>query len=284
MIYALITFYNPGEKNIYNAKKIAEQVDKLFICDNSKNYLDYCFEQQNIFYIFNNNNLGLSRAFNIVLKNEELNFLNDDFIIFFDQDSFINKGYIKEIIQEYLRLEKSEAIGALGPVFQNENDKSINYKKSLRIIDENTAIVEKLITSSLVCKYSVLKEIDFWNEDLFLDLSDWDLCFRINAAKMTCIQTRKLLLVHNYGNYVKKIGNFKMTVESPVREYYQTRESLYLLFKPYVSLSIKKHMLFALTIRNFCHILFLPEKNLRCKYIIKAYIDFRKKYTGALEL
>lgn len=88
-ISALVTFYNPAKNHIDNVLNICNQVDRCFVCDNSRESNEKMFSSmpKNLIYIANYCNLGLSKAFNKVLKDSRYNFGDSEFIIFFDQDS-----------------------------------------------------------------------------------------------------------------------------------------------------------------------------------------------------
>lgn len=210
MIYALITLYNPDPNVCINIQLIATQVDKVYLCDNStKNNVEMFMSIDNKEYLFFNKNLGLSCAFNQILINEEV-FDNNDFILFFDQDSEISNGYIAQLIQIYEYLEKQNVnIGCLGPVYYNTNSKQIEVPKKKEKIYDNIFIVRSIITSSMLCRYNKLKEVGFWNEKIFLDMSDWDLCWRIQRQSYLCCMTNSLVLNHTLGEGQKKNRFFK---------------------------------------------------------------------------
>ena len=67
-VYAFITTYYPDKKVEDNIRKIAKQVYKTIICDNSPQNNNLFIDQENIIYISNLKNLGLSKAFNKALK------------------------------------------------------------------------------------------------------------------------------------------------------------------------------------------------------------------------
>ena len=72
MTYALITVFFPTEDTQRNVREIAKQVDKVFICDNSpypnRGMFESLESKDGIRYVFFGENLGLSRAFNRILK------------------------------------------------------------------------------------------------------------------------------------------------------------------------------------------------------------------------
>lgn len=90
-ITAIITLFNPAPNNINNVFALAEHCDRVIICDNSPVNHETMFENsRKIFYRTELQNLGLSAAFNRVLRDKAFAWENDEYVIFFDQDSVIN--------------------------------------------------------------------------------------------------------------------------------------------------------------------------------------------------
>ena len=282
MVSALITIYNPEMTVADNIKTISVQVDRVFLCDNSPEEHSGMFSDiQNAVYVFNHGNYALSKAFNVVLKNPVYRWSDDDYVIFFDQDSAIREGHISGLIAEYEMLEeKGYKIAGIGPIYYNLNTKQIAIPRIKKQIAENSYIVSSIITSSLLCRYGSLREVDFWNEEIFLDLADWDLCWRMMQKGMVCIKTKAVVLEHALGYGEKKVGMIRLGRTAPVREYYQTRNYLYLLKKRYTPLKYRFKFLRNLTVRPILHYLFLDNKTDRIKYIKAGVRDYHKRYYG----
>lgn len=285
-IIALVTLYNPRLENIKNVNAIAAQVDNVFVCENtgaSRNKEIYKFKN-NVFCIYNEVNMGLSNGFNSILRNKSFDFSDNDLIIFFDQDSIIQEFYISNFVKAYDEIEAKDCqIGALGPVFYDSNSSKTVCEKKQISFSQDIWQVSNLITSSMLCNFRNLKSINFWNEEIFLDLSDWDLCWRLKKDSKRLYQTNIVILKHSLGEKVKKIGFFTLRVGKPFRIYYQTRDCLYLLKKKYVPFRYKIRFLLMLTIRPALYLIFLPEKKKRIHYFLKGISDFQKNIHGALE-
>lgn len=235
----------------------------------------------NIKYICFGENLGLSLAFNKLFQIEE--FEEDDYIVFFDQDSTVEEAHIDNLVQEYELLQKNNIpVGVLGPVFYNTSNGLIEVPKTKTALTEHSFKVSSIITSSMLCKYKDIKDIGFFNERVFLDMADWDICWRIIESGKLCCMTDKIVLKHSLGTGEKKIGFLRIRVGSPFREYYQTRECLYLLTRKYTPFKYKVRFVLMLTVRPIMHLLFLENKKERIKYIFKGIKDFCAKKTGAL--
>ncbi len=280
--HALVTLYNPSEKEFNNCRILSQQVDTVILCDNSQESHETVFQnEKNIIYITKNENLGLGAAFNVALKNDTYGWIDDDLIIFFDQDSQIGEGYIQALQDEYRKIETLiPNLGCLGPVFYNTSNGRTERPRQKKNITDETYEVSNTITSSLMMRYGNLKRIDFWNEKVFLDLADWDLCWRMRKAGMVCCMTEKVVLHHSVGNGEKKVGPIKLRVGQPFREYYQTRDALYLLQENYVPLKMRLRLIANVTIRPVVHYLMLDDKKSRMKFIRRGINDYKKGVHG----
>ncbi|MBR3768515.1 MAG: glycosyltransferase [Clostridia bacterium] len=286
MIKSLITVYHPGCCVKENIRNIALQTDEVYICDNSpqksEELCDFNIDNK-INYIWFGENLGLSKAFNKVLLEQSFN--DDDYIIFFDQDSSISEGHIQKLISEFEALEEQgEQIGCIAPVFFNTSNNTVESPRAKTPLNEHSFKVASVITSSMLCKYKDIKAINFWNERVFLDMADWDISWRLQESGKICVMTDAVTLKHSLGEGEKKVGPLKIRVGSAFREYYQTRECLYLLTKKYTPLKFKIRFLAMLSVRPVIHLLFLNNRKARLKYIIKGIKDFFCKKTGELKL
>ena len=284
-ISAIVTTYYPSHKVFSNVKRISLQVDRIFICDNSPNENKVLFSSiTNAFYIFNKKNLGLSCAFNVVLKDSSIEWNAEDYIIFFDQDSVIEKAHIERLINEfeYLSLCGFD-VGCIGPVVFNNINKQIEIPKLKSKISDKSMKVSNIITSSMLCRYGDIRKINFWNEEIFLDFADWDICWRLRKNNKICVMTFASVLNHTVGIGEKKIGSIRLRVGQPIREYYQIRDAQYLIHKKYTPLKYKVKFLSRITIRSLLHIIFLNDKKERFYYIIKGMVDYKKGKIGVLK-
>lgn len=277
-IVALVTVYNPDKNVVENLQILSRQVEQVILCDNSMNdNAQMLGGVTKSIYTTQHKNLGLTGAFNSILKDPAYGWKDDDLIIFFDQDSQIGEGYIQALQDEYRKIETLiPNLGCLGPVFYNTSNGRTERPRQKKNITDETYEVSNTITSSLMMRYGNLKRIDFWNEKVFLDLADWDLCWRMQKAGMVCCMTEKVVLHHSVGNGEKKVGPIKLRVGQPFREYYQTRDALYLLQENYVPLKMRLRLIANVTIRPVVHYLMLDDKKSRMKFIRRGINDYKK--------
>ena len=287
MIHALISVYYPSESVEQNIIAIASQVDMVHICDNTPVPNQWLVAEMdsldNIRYTCFYKNLGLSQAFNQILNDAHISWKDEDYVIFFDQDSSIEKHHVEKLVSLYEDAHQNgHKIGCLGPVYFNTSSGIIEIPKAKTMLQSNIYTVSSIITSSMLCTYGALREIGFWNERVFLDLADWDLCWRMIESGKLCCMTNDVVLHHSVGSGAKRIGPIRLRVGQPFREYYQIRECLYLLGQSYTPVKFKLRFLAMLRIRSPLHVLFLDQKRLRLQYITRGFLDFWQGKCGAL--
>jgi rhamnosyltransferase len=283
-ITALVTVYKPDETIKNNIENIATQVNRVIVCDNSREkHLELFSDIANAQYLSKDENLGLPTAFNLALKDDSFNWAADEFIVFFDQDSQIKKGYINDLKHSYQKVEKKfPNIGCMGPVFFNTSNHTIEIPRIKTPLVGKNYKVDNVITSSMITRYKNLKRVNFWNDNLFLDFADWDLCWRMEKAGMLCVITEEEVLHHSVGSGEKKVGPIHLRVGAPFREYYQTRDAYYLLKENYIPEKMRLRLLANITIRPIVHDLFLENKKERKKYRQMGKQDYKKGIRGEI--
>lgn len=284
-ITAIVTLFHPTQKQVDNISSYARSVDRVLLCDNSPNSNEKLFNGlENATYIWFGENLGLSLGFNRVLKNNTFQWKDDDYIIFFDQDSSVEKGHILGLLGIYQKLSKlnHNRVGCLGPAYYNESNKKIEMVNGKEQVIKGVYEVPTIITSSMLLQYATIKDIGFFNEKAFLDMADWDLCWRLTAKHYHCYTTNTVVLKHSVGCGEKRFGPLRIRIWRPFRSYYQVRDSLYLLEENYVPKLYRLRLLANLTIFPIINIVALGDIFERWFYIRKGFGDYKKKIVGAL--
>lgn len=279
---SLVTLYFPDENVKKNITQLSHFVDNVVLLDNTPNFDNSALflGMEKTEYIAYKENLGLSEAFNRYLKK----LTENCFIIFFDQDSFCPESLIEQLKKDYQtccnNLGKK---GIIGPAYFEKNANQLMIPKQKKRITEGIYQVKSIITSGMFTELEVLQKIGMWNEEIFLDMADWDLCWRVLKNNFFCCLTRKTILTHRLGIGVHYILNIQIAEGTPFRVYYQIRDCLYLLRRNYVPIKFKIKFILMLTIRPIIHFIFLSDKKKRIHYFIKGIKDYRKNINGVLK-
>ena len=283
-VVALVTLFHPTADCVKNVVRFAEQCDFVICCDNSDEDNGEVFKDiPKCQYIANRRNLGLSVAFNAVLSSKVFDWREEDFVIFFDQDACINSGHIQKLVGIYLALTRSGlSIGALGPCVFNRCANRMSMPRVRYPVDENTFYVDALITSSMLTTFGKLKSVGFWNEDIFLDYADFDLCFRMRALGLPSLMTRAVLLNHASGSGEKSCFGLRVIDENPLRAFYQVRDVLRLVAAPETPKRIR--LLLGFVRKCLLQLLLLNKRSERFRYMFRGLVDYLQKGKGAYVL
>ena len=226
IIASVITF-NPDINLLkQNIDSYIDYVDEIIIIDNFSQNRDELiqFEKIGVNIIYNNSNLGIAKALNIALNYG--NNKNYDLLLTMDQDSYFEKESFKLLI---LGFNLKSEIAIVCPTINDVN--SGNISKSNKNWDE----IFTTITSGSLCSVSKLVDIGGFNNSLYIDYVDVDLCLRLKKKKLIIIRSIKSILNHKLGNskIYKFLGiNFISTNHNKIRRYYYARNKVY-IYKKY---------------------------------------------------
>lgn len=210
-VLGILVTYNPDLLTLKkNIELILAQVSKLYIFDNNSNNISQIESvlDNSIVLIKSNLNLGLGKAYNIVLECEKINF---EFFVTFDQDTLIPDSTIFKL-RELLLVNKE--IGVIGPVFSRNNQ---SIKQSGKIQFKYV-----IIQSCAIFRMQLYKDIGGFNEEYFIDSVDFEYCLRIlkNGYKVAIYDG--IEINHELGTQ-KQIGYINYVSHNAFRNYYIAR-------------------------------------------------------------
>lgn len=195
MLYAIVVVYNKKCENslTLNAIKKYNRKINVIVFDNSEknfNNEDYC-NKNNYKYYTMNKNMGLSKAYNYVLKNIDKN--PNDYLIVLDDDTDLNDQYFEEVFEQ-ISLNKYDIL--LPIVKSNDiiiSPSKIQFNCRVKTIKNINEVNNKNITainSGMVVRLSVYEKV-IYNEDMFLDYIDHDFMkqVRINEFKINILNS-----------------------------------------------------------------------------------------------
>lgn len=233
-IGCVVVLYNPDEKVADHVKGYPTSINEILLVDNSDNNNVKIFESilgERIHYLPLNKNTGIAHAMNVGIKKLRE---NNDYIITMDQDSSI----IHDIISVYINyLDNNSGDYALTPKFNTDRNPSV---ASL-----GTEIVELSMQSGTLFPVRLFDRIGYFDEDMFLDVTDWEFFLRMKKNGIPLIRCNEAVLNHQPAiTHSKKIfgRELKYGTASPVRYYYQSRNLLWTARK-YHSISMYKTLL-----------------------------------------
>lgn len=275
-----IVLYNPNIKRLNNnINSVSPQVDRIILFDNGSKNIDEIIEfldKKNITYdlLKSEKNFGIAYALNRICefaKSKEYNW-----ILTLDQDTVISDN----LINQYKKYVNLPNVGQLSCVYRDRNSKKVKDA-----IDKRVTEVKECITSGALLNLDALKTVGGFDENMFIDYVDFDLCYALRKENFKTYRINYIGMLHEIGHittvnfFLKKIEIFN---QSSFRHYYRCR-NFFLFSKRYKIYSSRKAIYIQLK-ELIKVILYENNKLSKTKIMIKGIHDgmkmdpIRKKY------
>lgn len=191
-IITSIICYNPKISKLDNVvKALYFQVEKIVIIDNgSVNSIEIkkCVKDlSKIVIIENDTNKGIAIALNQALAIASAE--GYDWLLTMDQDSIV-PGNLVEKYREVI--EKNIDIGIV--TLQIKKNKDYNVQ-----LNDTLSDVERCITSGSLMNLAVMERIGKFDEAMFIDWVDHDICKRVRLSGYRIIRVNSIFLNHELG-------------------------------------------------------------------------------------
>lgn len=277
--------YNPDVYKLRdNIKLHLQYLDKIYIIDNSdlfqiQNSLDIiCKNSPKCELISMNGNKGIAHALNVGCKIAISN--NYKWVLTLDQDSKLSDNFIFDYL-EYLNKLKDNEISKIGILTCNMS--TWNYS-----LEKRVEKVRLCWTSGALMNLLAYNKVGGFDDDLFIDGVDFDLCAKFYMACYKMIRLNYVMLNHNLGCTIDyKLFNhhlFYVTHHNSIRRYYMTRNSLYLNRKYGKVFSPLKTTFLSILKIGIKILLFESDKISKFKAIVKGINDYRHGKLGKCNL
>lgn len=236
-VVAVVSSFNPNEQLIHNINEYLHIFSKVIVVDDGSlntDILDSLLSiKMEIFRLEENS--GIAKVLNIGTKISLEN--NADFIVFLDQDSIVTRNYVEASITGINLLSQKSINSIIVPG-------RINGKPALptSFLAPNIGRVSEGIQSGMVVPKSFFEEIGNFDETLFIDCVDTEICWRAIQRNWNIGALLNQNFKHNIGE--ERLINFfgfplykyaqskTFTYHQPFRHYFICRNTL-LLFAKY---------------------------------------------------
>lgn len=229
-----IVLFNPDINRLKeNISAVIVQCVHIYLVDNGSNNIDEVkgllnqYNQSKISILCNMENQGIAKALNqLTTAAQKEGF---DWILTLDQDSVAPSN----IVEEFEKYTNNLKAGMLCPVICDRNKGVvIEAKDGYKEIDE-------CITSGSLLNITAWREIGGFDESMFIDGVDFDICYRLrkNGYKILCIQS--VVLLHELGRIeYHRFLFWKVLVKnhSAFRKFYIARNTVYLARKEHTNI------------------------------------------------
>ena len=272
----VVVLYNPSSDNIEFINTYIDEVDKLYVIDNSDDNIKRLNNTDKIEYVKLNKNMGIAHALNVGAKKA----VKDKFkyLLTLDQDSKITKKNIKDM-KSFISKTKLKKIGLVSPYQDIDSGDKLPE-------EEYTDIIE-IMTSGNIIYLNAYQEIGGFKDWLFIDAVDLEYCLNLHKHGYKVLRLNKVIMKHNLGNYSihKFLGNdYRCSNHNAVRRYYMVRNNLYVrdmyhdMFPEYTDWLIGVQKGQAKRV-----LMFEKNKLKKLRYMYKGYKDYKKGIKGKIK-
>lgn len=224
---AVIIAYNPGDSIFDLTKALIEQNCEVVIVDNGSlepavKFVNQC-EVLGAVVLRLGKNFGVGRALNVGCRfwmNQ-----NYQWIFTFDQDSTIEHDFVTRMRNVILINNSDSNIALFAPVIKDA---------ATNTIMQHAGPAKFVITSGSCVNGTALRSVGYFNEKLFIDYVDFEICVKFRRKMYGLFVTQNVEIIHSIGKmeefkipYTKL--NFMTTNHAPLRRYYKHRNYIYMV-------------------------------------------------------
>jgi rhamnosyltransferase len=270
--------YNPNiEILVQSVNSIVNQIDAILFVDNDSDNLQDITNISVAQLISLSENTGIANATNIGI--DYFQKLKYDYLVISDQDTVYSSDYI-DIFKNKITSMSLKDIAAFVPSVYDTNSGSTNQfyiKRKIWLkkqsIKNDYAIVYQAIASGMIINLSCIEIIGLMKTELFIDYVDFEWCWRVFYKKWQIIAFPSMCIYHKIGDSAISIGKKVIPTHSHIREYYITRNTVYLaLYSPFLCF-LDKCILFIKSISFLFGYIFLSDNiKVSAKYCFTGFI------------
>lgn len=146
--------------------------------------------------------------------------------------------------------------------------------EGLRMCRDNLDKPIAAIGPTLINKHiSAIKEVGYFCEKLFLDITDFEWCWRAKKKGFYILRHTRAFMEHALGIGTKRIFWIEYNVPAPYRQYHLFKNSIFAILCDYAPVYMRLRYLFLTIIKALLFPIVLDNKISRLKYIIKGLKD-----------
>lgn len=272
----IIVRYELEGRKLRDLTSILNSEYSVYVYDNSVNP---CALDDSIYYYHDQNNSGLAVALNHCIAQAIRDGI--ELCVYFDQDSDANLDLVRGLFNSYQTIESmGKKVFAVGP--RPIDPLGVPYEIHCNYDDASDQLeAREIITSGMTFRPETVRELEYFDEDLYLDLVDFELCWRAREKGLKVYVDKTLYMPHEVGYDVIKFFGRSLPLSSPLRNYYQMRNLVFLLRQSRRKLGVRVVYYFFRRIFNvFLNILLADHRKERIFYNWQGAVDGFKGKMG----
>jgi rhamnosyltransferase len=244
VIAVIVTWHPEPHQLIRLLEAIRPQVHAAVIVDNGSNLPDCLLANRppQEHWVRLPANRGLAAAQNIGIAQARR--YSAEFVLLLDQDSTPAPGMVDILVAAARQLHSTGcSVAAVGPRHYDPRRRdSLPFVRlrgmrlrPVRCRDGNAVFpVDHVIASGALIPLTALERVGGMAEALFIDHVDIEWCLRARAHGFESYAACGAVMEHALGDAPLRIGPFTCAAHSPERHYYQLRNTLWLVRRPWL--------------------------------------------------
>lgn len=299
IVSAIIVTFNPDMKLLLQQyKSVCSQVNYIVYVDNgSSNFYEYkkaieevTLVSNDIRFIRNEHNMGLGYAHNQGIRMAKE--LKAQAVLILDHDSVLRSEFVKSLLFAMKKLlAENVKLAAVGPIYINEKTKeqypiTRYWGPFVKRLKPEKQLVEAsvLISSGTLIPINILDIVGGMDENLFVDYIDIEWSYRVRSMGYKLYVVPSAIMNHQIGDKRIPVFGRMVSMHSPLRRYYLSRNSIYMLKCPYVSWGYKLREFTFNIFRVIIFTLYSSDKSKYLKYSFRGILDGIKGRYGKSSL
>ncbi len=275
-IAVLLTAFNPDVSSL--VRKV-EGLSKgglfVFLADNSDDIItqrslnsqtDYL---NDVVYIDMKGNKGIAAAQNSGLERALLDGFN--YFVELDQDTSLDSDTVYKLVDSFKSVKSidSNCFG-LGPI---AIDVDTNLPYHGLAPNQGIVKVEHTLSSGFTFSKDSIERVGLKENDLFIDLVDWEWCMRGNHEGLTTYVNTDIKIDHELGEGHLDLLIFRLGSPKPFRLYFQYRNLIWLLGRGYIPLKWKVKRVLISSVKILLFAILYEDRVERLKHIFSGVKD-----------
>jgi rhamnosyltransferase len=271
----VVTAYKPADDLFARFAATIAACHCFIVVDNTPGGHTFGTLPQRVQLLQDGHNKGLGRALNLGIAAARV--AGAGTVILFDQDSSPDAQLLRQLL------------ATLDGAVQCHGDR---VGVGPRLVDDGRPVrtttgaqaplkpIGCLPTSGLLFRLAPLRADQLFTEDLFIDFVDFDWCWRVGAEGWRFFRAMNVPMRHRLGLAQRRVLGLTYHVPAPYRHYFQFRDTLRLISRPYVPLYSKLRFAALLPVKALIYPFILDRGRERFGWMVRGLIDALKRVEG----
>lgn len=242
-VHAVIVAYGPDIDALDTLVAcLMRQVDVVWLIDNGGPGSDALHGRwlHQVRRVDSGGNLGLASGYNRALS--QARDAGAKYLLLLDQDSLPAEDMVAELLAGMRRLVgQGRKVAVVGPCYTDTKWATpVGFVQrcglALKSVDtrgHSEVVVNHLVSSGSLFAIDVFEQVGEFSEQLFIDYVDIEWCLRAAGMGFESFGIPSARMTHDLGSRLVDGGKPALTLHEPVRQYYQYRNALWLMARPW---------------------------------------------------